>query len=296
MTTPTNFQVPSLPQDYTYQYTSAGVALNTDVTPMAPFVDVQEVDGLDSAPVRSSQRAREGADGSFIDARWEDGRTIVISCIVYSPPDSVETFMDALKENYAPSRDPQPFFFRHPTVGTRMVMCKSLGVRANVDQLRRTGSTIAQITLQSEDPRIYSGTATIVTGGIASSASGRSYPRSYNYGYGSTNATAGGVIVNNLGNRDTPAIITLAGLVNPELVHDTTGSRMTFNITLAGSDVLQIDLAAKTVLLNGGTRRSVLNNNSRWFLLQKGVNSIRLLGSPSDSTPIMSVAFRPAYR
>jgi len=94
--------------DYTFQLDS-GVVLNTDTL---PFVDVQRVVGLDSAPYRETIRDHEGTDGGYIDAEFETGREVIVEGIAYCDVDNAETFFDSLKQNYAPVTTPIPFVLR----------------------------------------------------------------------------------------------------------------------------------------------------------------------------------------
>lgn len=282
--------------DYNYQFLDTGVLLNGPVDTVNGFVDVNSVDGLDSAPFRSSNRVREGQDGGFLDSLFEDMRTIVISGNMFAPAGLVEIFLDTLKANFAPNTLPQPFYFQHPQSGVRTVFCKSLGIRYSVDQLRRVGQSPFQITLQAEDPSIY-GSLVTVTGSIQTATTGRAYNRAYNYGYGGTTGTSGGVVANNTGNKPTPALIRIYNVTNPELVNDATGQRLKYTIALNDPNYLEIELRNKTVLLNGtANRRGSQVGTSQWFLLQPGSNSIRLLGAAGIGTPQVTVSFRPAYR
>lgn len=286
----------TLTSDYTYQYMDSGIVLNTDVTPTLPFVDVLKISGLDSAPIRESSRVREGADGGFSDMQYEDQRVIVLEGIVYSPPSQIEVFLDSLKGNYSPTFANQPFYFLHPSVGQRVVFCKSLGVKYDADTLRRTGKTEFQIQLKAEDPSIY-GSQIVVVGGLAAASSGRGYNRSYNYGYGGTSGSAGSVNANNAGNKPATAIIKLMNVIDPVVVCDSVNKRITLSISLQGTDYLELDLRNRTAILNGtANRRSSVVGTSQWFLLQPGANLMRLLGTAGAGTPQMTVTYRPAYR
>jgi len=286
----------TLTQDYTYQFTDTGIILNTDAVPTSPFVDVLKVSGLDSAPIRESDRVREGMDGGFMDSQYEDMRLIVIEGTIYSPPSQIETFLDSLKGNFSPSVLNQSFYFQHPSVGVRTIFAKSLGVRYDVEVLRRTGMTSFQIQLKAEDPSIY-GAQLVVPGGLAGASSGRGYNRSYNYGYGVTSGSAGTLVCNNTGNKPTKAIFHLTNVINPIIISDTTNNSLSFSISIQGSDFLDVDLRNRTVILNGtANRRNTLLGGSRWFLLQPGINNIRLLGTAGAGTPALTATFRPAYR
>ena len=120
--------------DLTFQFGEDGVLLNTD--PIIPFedlssafVDITNIQGLSSAPFRTTERSREGQDGGFIDAELEEMRTIIIDGTVYAPTYALEPYLESLKANYAPSKTTKPFYFQAPGINGRVVFCKSYGVK-----------------------------------------------------------------------------------------------------------------------------------------------------------------------
>ncbi len=286
----------TLTTDYTYQFSDTGVILNSSANPTLPFVDISKVSGLDTSEYRVSERVREGADGGFMDSQFENMRAITLEGTIYSPADQAEIFADTLKSNFAPSFSNSPFYFKHPTVGQRVIFAKSLGCRYDVDSLRRVGQTAIQFQLKAEDPTIY-GSQIILTGSLAAASSGRSYPRSYNYGYGIVLGSAGAVNAFNAGNKPATAIIRLQNVINPVVVNDTVSKKLTFTATINSPDYYDIDLRNRTVILNGtANRRGTVQGTSQWFLLQPGDNLLRLLGSAGTGTPTMTVTYRPAWR
>lgn len=285
----------TLIQDYTYQLLNTGVILNGDPDINGNFIDVTKVSGLDRADIRTVRRTRLGTYGGFVDAQYEDMRTIVIEGTIYSSYANIELLLDTLKDNYAPTVSPVPFFFYHPIVGSRFVNVKSISIKYDIDSLRRTGSSAFQIQMIGEDPTIY-GPSTSLSGGIASPSSGRSYPRSYNFGYGITAGSAGAINAINVGNKPVTAVITLQNVINPTIVNDTQGLSLKFNITVTGTDSLSIELRNRTVYLNGtANRRGTVLGGSQWFLLNKGNNQLRFLGTGSGGTPQMTVTYNPGY-
>jgi hypothetical protein len=286
--------------DYLYKFRDDGVWLNTDATPEEPFIDVLRVQGLDSAPVRITERDREGMDGGFVDAEFEKMRSIVIEGTIYSPWDAIELFMDDLKANFAPIEDSLPFYLQAPNTGERVLFCKSYGIKYDIDALRRIGQSPFQVTLIAEDPTIY--TSEVVSGSapLSSPVGGRGYDRSYDYGYGDP-VIGGNVTIVNVGNRPAPATITFYGpLINPGVVHDESGRRLEFEIELGADQYLVIDLRDRTVRLNGtANRRASMLGTSQWFMLQPGSNSFRFQGEdpitgPPD--PLLTVSARGAFR
>lgn len=285
-----------LTQDYTFQLGDTGVLLNADTVTL-PFIDVTDIQGLDSPTFRESSRDHEGVDGDFLDAEFETGRDIIVSGMVYADSNNMESYLDSLRYNYAPSKVLVPFYLKSPGTNERVLFVKPRGVRYNWDSLRRTGSSAIQCMMHAEDPRIYTSTLRSVTMAPGSTITvGRAYNKSYNYGYGTIILVPDSNTITNAGNREAPATITIAGPVTtPQIVNDTVGKTLQFNITLGVADTLVIDLLNHTVVLNGSTNRRGTLLAPNWFLLQPGDNIMRYrtaIGTSSSAT----VTWRDTWR
>jgi hypothetical protein len=159
--------------DYTFQLRDTGTVLNAEVA--LPFVDIDRVIGLDSAPFRETIRDHEGVDGGFIDAEFEQGREIAIDGMAYADINTIEAFMDTLKGEYGPITTPVPFYFKAPGADERVIFVKPRGVAYDWDAARRKGMTPVQFRMFAEDPRLYDNnllTVTIPYGGEATTGLG----------------------------------------------------------------------------------------------------------------------------
>lgn len=284
----------TLSQDYTFQFKDDGIILNTDSTAL-PFFDVLKVTGLDSAPIRTTEREREGMSGGFVDADYSKIRTIVIDGIVYGNQQNIQQYLADLKSNYAPSSNVLPFYFRPAGMSQKVLFVKSLGLKYDWDTSLRTGKLPIQIQLKAEDPTIYGDIITSTLTGLGGVASGRGYNKSYNFGYGGSTATSGALNVFNSGSKPVGAMIYLYNVSNPAVVSDTTGARLNFNTNIGDGDFYEADLYNRMVRLNKvANRRNTLLPGSTWFLLYPGNNQLRFLGTAyGTGTPKMIVQFRP---
>jgi hypothetical protein len=104
--------------------------------------------------------------------------------------------------------------------------------------------------------------------------------------------------VSNAGNRPTPPVFTITGpIVAPIIDDDSTGAHIfTTNLSLASTDVVVIDVAAKTLKVNGTIRQDFFDGkNSSWFELGIGVNLLRLRGTGMVAAQTsLAVSFRDA--
>lgn len=285
-----------LTEELTFKLGDSGVILNSDSS-STPFVDVLKVTGLDSPNFRSTERDHEGVDGGFMDAEFEKGRTIIIDGNVYEDSGIIESYLDSLKENYAPSRDLVPFYLKAPGVGERVLFVKPLGCRYDWDLSRRIGITPIQFSVYAEDPTIY--TSELVDASIELGAQvfpGFGFNIEFSFGFGGTSSTTDGATVTNAGNKPSPAVFTIEGPVtNPQILNDTTSSLLKFNIELMTGETLVVDTYYRTVRLNGLTNRRGTLVNPDWFYLQPGDNFLRYRAE-SSAASTLTIQFRSAWR
>lgn len=285
----------ALTDDFSYMLGDGGIILNPNSTIM-PFVDITSVKGLDNAPYRTTERDHEGTDGGFMDAEYEKGRSIVLEGTLYAVADQVEPYLDNLKANFAPSRTLIPFYFKKPGVAERFLKVKPLGVRYDIDQIRRLGYTDVQFSMFAEDPRVYSSNLRDFTiQQTAVSIGGRSYNKSYSYSYGASITPSGGNFPVG-GNRPTPPIITISGPAEyPIIVNDTLGATMLFDIILDSGSSLTIDMYYHTVKINGVENRRSSLVSPEWFFFQPGNNFLRYR-SRIDGNSTLNARYYDAWR
>lgn len=109
--------------------------------------------------------------------------------------------------------------------------------------------------------------------------------------------TGGSVTINNSGDAYSPPVLTITGpLTSPYIANLTTGNVFKVNLTLASSDILVVDMAAKTMVLNGNTNAlQYWDSGNTWWKLAPGNNLVTLGSSLSADTGNVQVAFRNAY-
>lgn len=256
-----------------YQYTDTGVLLNAD--PPVPFFDVTAVTGLDNAPIPASTFNLIGRDGGFGDAPNEDLRTVTVEGTAYASVSALETYLNSLKANYAPTKVDQPFYFRTDDTATvKMVMGKSLGFNYTKDSNRRLGIVDGQFSIICGDPRIYSSTLSTMSV-----------------------ARAGNNTMNLVGNRDTPPTFVLIGPLTAPITITYGAFTLTYSVTLTAGQTVTIDTLNKTVTRENGTnvRGSLtLSPTAQWPIFASGANLVAL-GS-SSGTGTLTVNARSAWR
>jgi hypothetical protein len=287
----------ALTDDLTFKLGDSGVILNADVG--SYFVDIENVKGLDSAPFRTTERDHEGDDGGFMDAEFEKARDIVLDGTIYAPGSTMESYLDSLKENWAPSKTQVPFYFKAPGVNERLLFVKPLGMRYDWSSLRRTGQATVQFGAFAEDPRIYDSTLQTATLPLGATVfTGFGFNLGFSFGFGGVSSLNDAVEVVVGGNRPTPPVIRINGPIdNPRLISDTAGKEMLFSgLSLLAGEYVDVDMKNKTVKLNGTTNRRNTLVSPTWFFLEKGSNTLRLRASSSNPAATATVYYRSAWR
>lgn len=293
----------TLTSDYSFQY-NEGEILNADFAPGVPFVDITGVSGLDGGEFRINDRTREGADGGFMDSGFKEMRVIVLTGTIYGD----ESYLEKLKANWRPYREGIDgtgggAVFRWRVDGlNRYVIARSLGLKYDWADMRRTGKTDVQFQLKCEDPTIFADPP--VTVGpmtlLPVTMTGYGYPRGYNRTYGGGISGGSGTNIYNQGTDISYPSITITGpAVNPYVINDSWPTNnvpwIKLGATLGSTDTVTLDMKDRTVVLNSTvSRRLWVLPPYVWWGLVPGNNFIRF-GADTNSGATASLTFSHAY-
>lgn len=130
-----------------------------------------------------------------------------------------------------------------------------------------------QLIVTAPDPIRYSISLNNASTGRYVAGTGRSYPLTHNRTYGALGTTGFATAVN-AGTVPSFPVITFTGpLVNPAVTL-VGGGTFALNMTLGAGDQVIADMQARSVTLQGQSRRSMVVQGSSWWALQPGVNTI----------------------
>jgi len=157
------------------------------------------------------------------------------------------------------------------------------------------GYITSQWTFFCPDPRAYDNSLLSATLGLDGPL-GRTYNRTYNLTYLSGTYSPNTPVFNS-GQTNTYPVITMNGpATNPVFGNETTGNYLTIGYSFTNTDVLVIDLGAKTITFNGNPARNLLQGGSNWFYAQPGNNAFYFNASGTlTGTTSASVSWRNAY-
>lgn len=282
--------------DYTYDINGLMIGAGT------PY-KVMKIDGLFALPdVIGDDEQRENSDGErSTNSEILAGRTVTIDLNILTddlpPGTTVDDLYEDLQDVTSDIRTPFNFGIKRPGRDERFLSTK-IKRRAFVADWEFThGNGIGSVQLKATDPRIYGSTLVTNNIGLQTLAGGRSYPLAYPRSYGA-GAIAGVLIINNDGTYSAPILLNVNGAgQDPIIEHVEQGRVMSFSgISIAAGDDLIIDTLAKTAFMNGASQRTKMLR-AEWFLLNKGVNTIRFSSAISGPGQLMTldVNFRPAW-
>jgi len=293
-----------LTADFSFQLGTTGTVINPNAVTY-PTVDLKQISGLDSAPVRTTVKDREGTNGAYVDAEFDQARTIVLKGVVYDDAAHTEIFLDTLKGEWAPSPVPIALNYHSPGIGNRMVWVKPVGCNYDIEELRRLGMCEVTFTAIAGDPRLYAGTETLKSMSVTNVVqTGFGFNLAFNFGFGGITPNSSAILAVNAGNRPTPALFRMYGpYFNPHIrVSNSKGDyELAFDMVVDSSSYyLEVDTGARTVrfvaLYGSQNRRDTLRRPS-WFELQPGNNyiSFDIEGGGAGGTK-MDVIYRSAWR
>lgn len=263
-----------------------------------PGTDIQVVewDGLRELPgIRSGDQARPRGDGSFAGLNYLGERVITLKLSVTVTQTPFETVIANLASVFQSTSSPsalQPFFFMLPGWTTpRQVTARPTKASIPVDLEYNFHKASPLVELTCPDPLIYDVQPQTALTGLPAPSAGLTFPVAFPVTFG---ASAGGSLaVTNTGNYPTAPVFTITGpCTNPSITLSSGGS-MSFNLTLSSSDTLVVDMAARTVLLNGVSRANTIVSGSSWFAFPVGAATV-FVGS-RDSAAV-AAQFKVTWR
>lgn len=264
--------------------------LNSEATRF--YLD-EDIQGLSLPEIRTSSGVYSGRDGGYIGAQFYGMRSMSLIGRCFGT-DIVELeqkrrqLQDALRTKTVVMR------VITNAGSTYLINCNLL--RFDMPIKRTLESAPFKIELIAADPLIYDDTAGAALTVTVNKAVGGGYvyPVAYPVLW-----TAGvqNVNVNNAGNAQVAPTITLTGSAHdPVIYNNTTGKLLRLSgFTMAAGDTVVINMAERTVLLNGGSVFDKVSSDSQFWKLAIGNNLISLNSTGGSDTVSAVVSWRSGY-
>lgn len=270
--------------------------LSLDVDPY----HLEVVEGLLSSPeIRTADLARVARDGMVAGVDRYSGRTVTMTVNISAADQT--TFAAAVAAFSlaftAPQADDSPLTFTIPGVAgsaaARLnVRPRKVALPIGVEYFAGVGR--AAVELFASDPLIYSNAETTATLNLAQAPGGMTFDLVFDLIFGG-GGSFGSATLTNSGTATAPVVIRINGPVtNPTVRNVTTGQSLTLTATLASGDYIDVDTAARTVLLNGTADRYSYLTTPQWWGIQPGANEIRYFADVTTASTA-TVTFRSAW-
>lgn len=237
------------------------------------------VRGLGLPQPRREVFPRASRHGAIDHTEFHDGRVVEIEGICWGEGStSAWDALDQLKARLALGAERTLVFRRRGRTFDERIAAR---VATPLDDELGPGFIRFAVSLFASDPRIYSDalksgsydpTAALTGGGVR-------FPLAFPLTFSTTTATHLELV--NAGNFRTPPVLTIDGPVNnPFLDNDTTGETIAIAASLGSSDQVVVDVAKRTLTLNGAARLDLLAvAQTTWWELGSGTSRIRLRGT-----------------
>lgn len=255
---------------------------------------------LGFAGPRDSVTNRPSGQGAITRSRWQKAGLVTIEGYVRgATPDAALAQYDVITVPLIDSIDvPALLTWQRGTDGTGVQLQALAQLTDDVNVTEDAAGRVLryQAHLRLDDPRGYTQALQTAVGGTIATAGGGVIPRIYSRTYDP--ATGGTVAVNNTGTRPTPPIFHVYGYcTSPQIVLVGAGVRIALTGTVAPGDYIEVDVANRTVKLNGtGSAQGMVDSASTtWFDLPRGTSTLQLLAGANDSIARVDALYRPAY-
>jgi hypothetical protein len=282
---------PILPYQLLYNGYSTGVGSD---------VQLMGIDGLlGSPPVRSADIPKARDHGSYAGLDVFDERSFTLSYLIAKPIAALEIVRYNLSNAYSLISDPTmqlPLQFMLPGwASPRQITCRPRALAMPIDEWFAFNKLSPKILMVANDPLVYDTVLqTIGPIGLPSPAAGFTFNATPDFVFGSS--TGGSASFTNVGNFTSAFVATINGPLNNPKIQNSAGQFVALNLSLNSTDVLVIDMAAKTILLNGVSRLNAIVTGSSWFGIPAGNSSLSF--SSLDSTSVAGtflIMFRNAW-
>lgn len=256
---------------------------------------VTGISGLDDLPaVRGADLGKPADDGDYSGADYTGPRTVTVDFgIIGDSPDDYLIKRDAFAAAFTVGRAPSALLVKD---STRLVMAKVRKRAVPYVAAYHASATPAAVEFYCADPRLYDAVVSSATLALDVTTGGREYDLTFPLAYG-TALTPTGAQVSNIGNvAARPVVRFLGPVTSPGIENLTTGERFDLALTVESGEYVDVDMDARTVLLNGtASRRSTVRTGSRWLTLLPGVNTLALRATAYDASSLATVTFRSTW-
>lgn len=241
-------------------------------------------DGWDSPDLPEAADERPSQDGLWDALNYYGGRTLTIG----------GTFTAATYED----REAAEYRLRQAVPRDRLVTVTVAETTPKWVLARRTGRLMVRpltdvsseysVNMLAPDPRKYGTGLVSSTISAVDGTGGLAPPWTPPVLLPAIGTAPSSIVLTNTGIYNSPPTITIRGPGSGIAVHNfTTGRHLAYDLTLAATDFITVNVAAGVNLLNGSAIRAPASGSSvtGQFLIEPGANLLRIIATLTDPTP-----------
>lgn len=243
-----------------------------------------ELDGWDSADLEEGAQGKAGQDGMWDTENFYGGRTISIKGKLVAPTYAAREAAGYRLSAAVPRNRMATFTMNETT--PKWVNARRSG-RLMKDPLTET-ITEFSISLLAPDPRLYGTTPVSGTITAAAAGGGLAPPWTPPVLIPASSTGPSVITLTNQGIYETPPVITFYGPGSDVSIYNySTQLLLAYDIDLAATDYLTVDVGAGVALLNGTAPRPPTTSScvTSKFLLEPGDNLLKIFGTLTAATP-----------
>jgi len=244
-------------------------------------------------PVRLELANRPQRDGAFDAPSFRGARVITVEGTAVAPdPDTRERAKDRLAAVLADGSGLAELVVQERLVARRAMVRLSAETKI-ADATPYSFDWSIQLT--APDPIRYGVEQYAASCGLPQPGAGIAFPiGQWPLDFGASGG--GSMTLTNAGTVTTWPRWTITGPCDqPVIRHATTGRSLGIGLPLYDGDVLVVDVAARTVRLNGASRRAALLPGSAWFGLPPGITGVEFDAQRTDTPAVLSATWRDAW-
>ena len=256
------------------------------------------ITGFDSPDNRMTHYDKPGEDGAVVSAMYYSSRHVTLhGYIKGATPIIYEANRVAFIKACAQAKDasgyPTPTTITFTTLAGNTYYFNAY-IKKPVMDYSQINSGKYMVDMVAADPYIYSSAARTTT---ISRAIGGGAIVPFVVPVILAASSGGSSTLVNGGNGTSFPILKLTGpLTNPYVANTTVNKFVQLNYTITSSNYVLIDMAQKTIMLNGVTSvLSTKTSDSNWWALVSGNNNIQLSTGTSADTGNLTINYNDAY-
>lgn len=263
-------------------------------------VEIETIGLFTSPTIRTNDTPRPQAHGNYLGDDYYGARTFTMQVEVWGfSAEDLQQRLDTVLKATTIKAQPLPLVVRIAGREPLLMFARPMN-RTNVLDIETTVGNVARFAVQwrADDPRIYSATENEIVLTLEAAPVGGQFDAQFDYTFGGS-SLQGSAVLTNTGSIDSFPVVTIEGPVTNASLRAVlpTGQSITLSVggTVETGEQLVIDMAKRTITIDGVSAYTRLLDPQAWFGLVPGTTNITFTGTTiQNATPTATIAWRSA--